>query len=120
MCMINDADGYVLVIRESTPSARKPHKCDECHRVINIRERYLREYMKFDGDMSDHKTCMHCQIARDWLLHECAGFCYGEIEEDIVAHAQDGYGGIPLMRTAIGMRRKWTRRDGRLMALPRP
>jgi hypothetical protein len=57
-------------------------------------------------------------IVRNWLVGECGGWVYGEIYTDIEEHSWEGYGAeIKLM--AVGMRRKWTRKDGKPWRLPR-
>ncbi len=118
MCMISDADGLCVVLHDKDQIARKEHKCDECSRQIPIGETYKNECLVWEGAKSTHKTCAHCMIVRNWLLGECGGWVYGEIYTDIEEHSWEGYGAeIKLM--AVGMRRKWTRKDGKPWRLPR-
>ena len=118
MCMIEDSDGYCVVLSNSVFTARKEHRCTECRRKIQVGERYRRETTVFDHSRSGWKTCVHCQRVRDWLTAECGGWVWGCIEEDIREHADNGYGmGVKIM--AVGMARNWTRKDGRLWPLPR-
>jgi hypothetical protein len=118
MCMIDDSDGRVEVLSMRWPRARKPHKCGECHRVIEPGERYNIHAGTYEGEFVTHKTCEHCTVARDWLSAECGGWLYEGVEEDISEHATNGLYGRPVMRLAIGMRRKWRTRKGALMPVP--
>lgn len=118
MCMIDDGDGYVTVLRESKSKARKQHKCGECYRLIDVGEVYLSEATVFEGQFSIHKTCSHCLVARQWLYENCSGFIYGGVEEDIRDHANEGYGGFWLGRLAVGMAWKWRRKNGNLLPIP--
>jgi len=119
MCMIGD--DFVEMLRSTDPTARKEHRCAECGRTIGVGEQYRNEVYVFDGEMSTHKTCRHCLlIARPWLLHNCDGFIYGAVYEDIFEHFPDGSEDTPMNvgRILVGMRRKWRRRDGSLMPIP--
>ena len=118
MCMIDDSDDRCTVISEANYTARKDHRCTECGRAICIGEAYRRETIVFEHARSTWKTCLHCQRVRDWLSVECGGWAFGEIEEDIHEHAESGYG-MRVKMMAVGMDRKWQRKDGRLWPLPR-
>lgn len=118
MCMIDGCDERVTVLHERNPAARRLHKCNECHREIALGERYTVERYISEGSASTHKTCVHCMVARRWLLAECRGFVYGYIGEDLVEHVTEGGYGMDLARLAVGLRRKWRRRDGRLQPVP--
>lgn len=117
MCMIDNGDGLVTVLYERHPVAKKEHKCNECHRAIPAGEKYLYETYVWDGKVHTHKTCRHCQVVRKWLLGECSGFLYGAIAEDIHEHAQEGYG-VGVKMLAIGIYKKWKRRDGNIWRIP--
>ena len=119
MCMVDDSDGLVTVLRESTPMARKEHRCDECGRGICVGERYLNEGILWQGEKNTHKTCAHCQQVRSWLLTECGGWVFSGLREDINEHALEGYG-FGVLRLSAGIRRKWKRKDGRLWPIPKP
>lgn len=118
MCMIDFGDGMVTPLTEQHRKARKLHRCRECYRDIQPGETYLYETHIWEGKVNTHKTCQHCQVVRSWLLGECGGFLYGAIEEDIREHAWEGYG-IEVKMMAVGMERKWTRKDGKPWRLPR-
>lgn len=118
MCMIDNADGYVDTINSpKLRRARKPHKCMECHRVIQAKEQYEHMVYKWDGEIVNRKLCLHCRVAENWLEKECHGFLYGRVQEDIVEHAESGNYGMPLARLAVGMRRQWEKINGELMSV---
>jgi hypothetical protein len=124
MCRIDDAEGSWDVSSSTTHVARKEHRCDECSRTISPGERYRATFYVFDGSADTHKLCRHCQIAADWLTHNCNGYLLGEIGEDIAEHARE-YPGLKttLLEMAKGMARKWANDDGSLMeplSLPPP
>lgn len=116
MCMIDDGDGCVTMIRDGVHTARKQHKCAECRRNIEPGERYMYEFFRFDGKQTAHKTCAHCRVARGWLNDECGGFLYGQIEEDMQDHAYSH--GWAVARMYVGMKTYWRRRDGSLRPIP--
>lgn len=118
MCLVNDSDGYLVLLEERHNRAKKPHKCTECNRVIGAGEVYLLEKAILDGDFETYKTCAHCQVARAWLMVECGGWLYRGVYEDIAEHVSDGKG-TAAVRLLIGMRRKWGKKDGALMRVPR-
>lgn len=118
MCNVENSDGSVTVLHERHPIAKKEHKCSECRRFIKAGESYMVERYVFDGEAHTHKTCLHCQIARDWLIGECSGFIYGGIAEDIYDHAREGYG-FGVARLSAGMERQWQRKDGRQWPIPK-
>ncbi len=49
---------------ESTPTARKEHKCCECYGVVQPGQQYSLVTGCWDGDMDTFKTCMPCVEAR--------------------------------------------------------
>lgn len=118
MCNVDYSDGYVTILHDRHPIAKKEHRCGECHRTIWRGESYMTERTIFDGNAETHKTCLHCQIARDWLVGECGGFLYGGVKEDIYEHAREGYG-FGVVRLAAGMQNHWSRKDGRLWPIPK-
>ena len=115
MCAI-DFEGPKF-IEITTPTARLPHRCCECHRQIDPGERYEVAAGRWD-DFEVFKTCAHCVSARQWLEKECDAFIYGEVEMDLHQHAKEGKEPMRLYRYVAAMRRGWRRRDGRLMAVP--
>lgn len=101
--------------------ARKVHRCGECGREIQIGERYERVAGKWDGEFDSHKTCLHCVVARRWLLEACDGWIFGEVFEDLLEHWKESnlYRDAFLRASIGGMSRKWRRRDGSLMDAPK-
>lgn len=117
MCMV-DLGELVTVLSDSTPRARKPHECNECGRVIDKGEAYRKTAYTFDGDFGASIVCLHCEAGpRTWLMRECSGFVYRQVGEDLEEHWINGNHARSLGRLIVGMRRKWRRRDGRLMPL---
>lgn len=83
MCMIDLADTPVTMLKSKMTTARKLHKCAECQRVIESGERYMVERFVSDGRAYTHKTCKHCLVVRDWIMAECGGWIFGDVEEDL-------------------------------------
>lgn len=117
MCMFDNSE-MAEVLTQKDVRARKEHRCYECRRTIAKGEQYRYETYLADGSISNLKTCRHCLRVREWLLRECGGFLCEAMLEDIEEHAQEeGYGvGVKMM--AIGMRRRWKRRNGTMWPLP--
>ena len=109
MCMVEDADPPDSCASEFR-RARKPHKCGECDREIELGERYERcAYVQYRGERpSHHLTCRHCVAARTWLQIECGGWCFGGVQMDLKEHADEvtEASKLDLCRRIIGMRRK--------------
>lgn len=119
MCMFDDGDGAVEMIGQAWHVARQDHKCLECARVISRGERYYRERYKFDGSITNHKTCAHCMVARGWLQDECGGWLYRGVEEDIREHAHNGGYPMGVHRLAVGMAWKWRAPSGKMLPIPK-
>lgn len=117
MCRYDNGDGFVTELGMSSPIARVTHKCRECLRTINPGERYVVDRFVHDGRFTAHKVCQHCHAARGWLSDECGGWVYGEVADDILEHARDGYG-WPVKRLAVGIANKWQAPSGRLLPVP--
>lgn len=115
MCMVGD--DYVELIKEGTPRAKKPHKCEECDRVIEVGERYISEAWIWEGEFGTSKTCRQCRAAAHWLSIVCSGWMYSMVLEDLMEHVRDE----PLLRSSKLVRlvrygrRDWRRRDGSLI-----
>lgn len=118
MCMYDYGDEICTVLFNKYVKARKVHRCYECSREIRPPELYYKESITGDGDVSTHKTCVHCMKVRAWLLEECSGFIYGLIEEDFWEHAADSHYGWDVKRAAIAMKNRWTFKNGELRPLP--
>lgn len=103
----------VTLLTQKRPVAVKVHKCDECGRDIEKGEKYLLESFVFEGQVSTHKTCRHCESVREYVCcHSMDGmFGYGNVAEDI-SDMDDGSWQTRLM--LAGMKRKWKRKDGKM------
>jgi hypothetical protein len=51
----------------SSPTARKEHKCCECHGVIPIGEKYHLYSGIWDGSAAAYKTCAECEVLRKYV-----------------------------------------------------
>lgn len=122
MCMVDDGEGW-KVYREEIRTTRKERKCGECYRPIAIGERY--QYaagLGYDWDRwESFVTCEHCAAGPcSWLIGECSGYLFHGVYDDLTEHwnEEPDYRQPSLGRLIVGMRRKWRRRDGSLMAVP--
>lgn len=122
MCMIDGADDDWVNLGSEMRRARKEHQCFECSRVIAKGEQYEVAKGKSDFGIETYKTCAHCVWARSWLLVECNGFLFGGVEDDLRDHWDENWElrSVDLGRRILGMRARWRRRDGALMAVPMP
>lgn len=122
MCMADDGDGFV-VSSSATRRARRRHECGECGRLIEptLGERYEHATGLYEGHWQTFKTCGHCVAARSWLMVTCNGFLYNGVLEDLEEHWDESWElrSHYLGRAILGMRRRWSRRDGTLMPVMR-
>lgn len=56
--------------------ARKPHKCEECSGSILRGEKYEYVSGKWDGFVSQFKTCERCVDLRMWVKNNVPCFCW--------------------------------------------
>lgn len=82
---------FAELYEERFRRARKEHKCGECGRTIREGERYSYTSMKFEGEFSDHKTCVRCDRVRDAIFKkyeiDCGiplGGLFSEIESTVI------------------------------------
>jgi len=75
---------------ESTPTARKVHRCGECHGHIEPGQKYQLISGSWDGDMASFKTCMPRVEACTWATAqpewESDGehlYYFGRLEEEL-------------------------------------
>lgn len=118
MCQIDDAEPCEF-LNVTYHTACKQHKCDECRRVIRVKEIYEKAVGKADGTIFVSKTCEYCQEAREWLVKECGGYVYGGVLQDLQDHMDEGYRHGSLTRLVVGMSRKWKKfTSDSLMSVP--
>jgi len=118
--MMDSGDDRVTLLKNTYRVANKSHKCSECRREISSGEKYYYETYKFDFEFYTHKTCDHCMVVRDWLLDECGGFLYGQIEEDVREYVSCGNYAFDLYRAVVGMSKQWRTKSGKLIPIPNP
>lgn len=105
---------FVTLLKSKNVVARKQHRCHECHRTINIGEKYLYEATTYEDDFSTHKTCRHCQEVRDYVMQTNFEFIYGCLQEDLCDEdLSDRTNWKPRLMN-LGMSRKWTKKNGKL------
>ena len=120
MCMVDDGEGW-KVYRDEWRRCAKPFRCCECNRDVAAGEPYF--YAAGLGNdafrWETFKMCAHCRtFAAGWLMGECGGFLFHGVYEDLHEHRTEVDGtDLNLGRAIVGMRRKWRKRDGSLMAL---
>lgn len=118
MCMVGDDDSQVS--RSEIRKARKPHTCGECDRTIEPGEKYVNAAWLYDGSWSNDCMCWHCRESAQWLYHNCGGYVWNAVYDDIDEHVSEypelAFG---LTRLKVGIRRKWRFRSGKMMPLPR-
>lgn len=100
--------------------ARKRHACTECRGYIEPGDRYEFVTGLWEGVVSNHKTCAHCEAARDFYVNdlnstdfrdaEYGAYCYGEVHCDLEEAATEIPSGTGLKfrayRHVVGMRRR--------------
>jgi hypothetical protein len=73
-------------IIQTTPRARKEHKCCECRGIIHPGEKYHRTWGVWNAEVSTFKTCNECEALRGLIGKERAWDelpYYGGIMEDV-------------------------------------
>ena len=93
------------------PTARKPHRCQDCGRAITPGERYRRTFAVDGGDVWTYIECEHCPAIvhlldyADWT-YTCDDFA--EWEPTTIAD----------LRLKVQWLKQWTRSDGTLYPVP--
>lgn len=73
------------LLRETKPTARKPHRCSMCHGRIEVGEEYCRSTLKHD----DIYDWLECQACTDDTIANCV---YRDaFYDDEVITAEDAY-----------------------------
>lgn len=108
-------------LHTSHPRARIEHDCMSCGRTIKPGETYERQDNVFDGARYSYKACRHCQVATKRALAISRDSYYwdegisSDVVHDVLRDEAETLGDI---RLSIGMRRRWTHKDGTLWAVP--
>jgi len=121
MCLVDEGEGWDFY-RDEWRRCAKPFLCYECSRDVERGERYFYAAGVLAGESrwDVYKLCEQCRaIACQWLMGQCGGWLYGGVWEDLDGHRGEIVGDLDLGRALVGMRRKWRKRDGSLMAVPR-
>lgn len=113
-CDWDPAEFYRTIFRV----ARKAHNCYECGREICPGERYRYTSAKWDGNVSDAKTCIGCSAGIEWLADECGCWQHGNVAQELIDHFYDGHSSWNLGRLIASMGQQWTRADGSLLPVP--
>lgn len=120
MCMVDGLGEHASVYSEREYTARKQWRCTECERDILPGERYHYNFQVVDGQPDEYRWCAHCGVGLKWLGVVCRGWLFYATTEDLRQHmGVDGYPWVALGRHVVGRRRKWRRKDGTLLPLPR-
>ena len=83
VCIGHDPDdGVVEELSEAQVTARKPHKCYECHRPIPTGTDYQKFVGKWEGKLVTYRTCLLCVEVRK--VFTCGeGWTWGTLWEDM-------------------------------------
>lgn len=107
MCRAEDAE-LPSVLNETSPRAKKLHRCSECYRTITIGETYLRVFGVWDERPATYKICQHCESVRAWLMVVCGGYIFGQVLEELVEHWEyEDFRSIPFGRLIVNMKLCW-------------
>ena len=74
-------------------TARKQHKCCECHKKISAGEKYQYAFVVSDDDISVFKTCVSCVSAIDWLMSNSLiddEFYFTTLKELLIFESRNG------------------------------
>ena len=92
-CIDIDVEGCLAEFcSEKRRVARKLHKCTECGRIIQPKEKYEHVVGKWYDKISTYRTCFDCLSLRDNFL--CGSFYYGEIKSHIYEYVTEVDGRI--------------------------
>lgn len=120
MCMFDGGDDQWAFLSQSTPKARKSHRCGECRRMIEVGEHYSYTSGLYDGSWSEFHQCEQCAATVRWLDVVCQGWVYNMIQEDLLSHVTGEESYIrsrPLARLCRWMLADWRDRAGDLRSV---
>lgn len=117
------------VYNETTPKARKEHRCNECRRSISVGETYKRVEGRWEGGWSTFRICEHCLKCikiHGQIDADCDCYGLGDFWESFHEHIEGSYSteGSKFHRLEISANHKWRyrrgSRAGQLMPVPNP
>ena len=85
-CFDAEIDGFSTALSDKIVTARKSHRCGECHCAILKGQQYRTETILYDRVVDTHKTCLDCCSVREHLV---CYFYYGEVW-DLVENSLGG------------------------------
>ena len=93
---------YVATLR----TARKAHKCYECHKAINPGEQYEHLVAVWAGDIQTAKTCWRCLDLREYIKAHVPCFCisHGGLLDDARDTVDDYWPEAPGLFMGYGRR----------------
>lgn len=99
-----------------TRTARKPHRCSLCRRVISPGEVYEHQSMKDGSEWWTWRNCEHCRsvVSTVWNLRLIDEDYDGWSMFDVLHDS----GRVDLMRLAVGIKRQWRGFRTPLMPVP--
>lgn len=133
MCLDVECE-YDLIGDPTWRTARKPHRCDECSRTVDVGERYWHYAYKEWGasTVDDARLCAHCRMTIElgaaltgcpmswWFgsVHSLEGDEGGFVGDILVNHDLATRDRYRMLRTVVGRHKQWRRRDGSLLPVP--
>ena len=117
------------VVRTTTPTARKLHRCRECGGDIHPGERYESVWGVWEGRPEAYKICPDCVALVDYITAHAPCYCrlFGGLHEDaretlewIVGLANTPGMGMECGRLLVACRRRRAARRNRIYGQPSP
>lgn len=111
----------MIKLRESTPTARKAHRCDWCYGTIQPGEKYRRSTNIYDDHLYDWVACVACDdlaaLVWEWAGRPDEGIGEDSFEEWAREHQGDPQQGFPacayLIRRGLPITRVLPPAEGR-------
>ena len=93
-------------INDGTRRARKPHRCDECHRIITLGQQYYYQTNVDGSDIWTHRSCIECRrhVALQWDLLDHDADNYMPLRELVLEYEHDGVWPAEVVE---GIRTRW-------------
>ena len=79
-CSIDVDCEWPELFHEKIVTARKDHRCCECHETIGAGEKYEHVRGMWDGVFSTYKTCIPCQSIRK---EYCCSWFYEQLRDTL-------------------------------------